>query len=82
MTITTQRTTANSPAQAAKNRVRGPTVAARRRGAVDAARFAASHLSYSHLSSKDHGRAEGIIRPQKLLPRNSIAFTHIHKAAH
>ena len=32
MTITTQRTTANSPAQAAKNRVRGPTVAARRRG--------------------------------------------------
>ncbi|EOD17382.1 hypothetical protein EMIHUDRAFT_210056 [Emiliania huxleyi CCMP1516] len=28
MTITTQRTTANSPAQAAKNRVRGPTVAA------------------------------------------------------
>ena len=37
MTISTQRTTtANSPAQAAKNRVRGPTVAARRRGAVDA----------------------------------------------
>ena len=35
MTITTQRTTANSPAQAAKNRVRGPTVAARRRGAAD-----------------------------------------------
>ena len=29
MTITTQRTTANSPAQAAKNRVRGATVAAR-----------------------------------------------------
>ena len=45
MTITTQRTTANSPAQAAKNRVRGPTVAARRRGAVDAARFAASRAT-------------------------------------
>jgi len=45
MTITTQHTTANSPAQAAKNRVRGPTVAARRRGAVDAARFAASRAT-------------------------------------
>ena len=43
MTITTQCTTANSPAQ--KNRVRGPTVAARRRGAVDAARFAASRAT-------------------------------------
>jgi len=45
MTITTQRTTANSPVQAAKNRVRGPTVAVRRRGAVDAARFAASRAT-------------------------------------
>ncbi|EOD06544.1 hypothetical protein EMIHUDRAFT_219033 [Emiliania huxleyi CCMP1516] len=43
MTITTQRTTANSPAQAAKNRVRGPTVAARRRSGRSPVRSFASY---------------------------------------
>ena len=62
MTITAQRTTANSPAQAAKKRVRGPTVAARRRGAVDAARFAASRATGA-ATARPGGRPRNEAKP-------------------